>query len=230
MSIITFTKGVVRFLLGWPLLNRIQINCVKEFHGLKCVGWSICPQGITKNSIIYSFGIGTEISLEISLMEKYGLNIYGFDPTPKSINWVKKQDLPDRFRMFDFGIFNYDGKAKFNPPENPEEVSHTMLDRPSTSHMQITVEVRRLQSIMKSLGHDHIDILKMNIEGAEYDAIKDIIAENIEIKQILIEFHTSFPNVGVSKTKEAVKLLNGNGYQIFNIECCHHYSFIRMIK
>ena len=105
-----------------------------------------------------------------------------------------------------------------------------MLDRPSTSQHAITVEVRSLKSIMKLLGHDHIDILKMNIEGAEYGVIKDIIAENIEIRQILIEFHTSFPNVGVSKTKEAVKQLNENGYKIFNIECRHHYSFIRMIK
>lgn len=230
MNIITFAKSGVRFLRGWPLLNRNQINCVKEFHGLKCVGWSICPQGITKNSIVYSFGIGTEISFELSLMEKYSVNVYGFDPTPKSIDWVKKQDLPNRFRMFDFGIANYDGTAIFNPPVNPEEVSHTMLERPSTSQHAITVEVRRLQAIMKSLGHDHIDILKMDIEGAEYGVIKDIIAENIEISQILIEFHTSFPNVGVPKTKDAVKQLNENGYKIFNIECRHHYSFIRMIK
>ena len=195
-----------------------------------CRSFNICPQGITKNSIVYSFGIGTEISFELSLIEKYGVNVYGFDPTPKSIDWVKKQDLPDKFQMFDFGIANYDGKAKFNPPENPEEVSHTMLDRPSTSQHAITVEVRRLKSIMKQLGHDHIDILKMNIEGAEYDVIKDIVAENIKIKQMSIEFHTTFPNVGVSKTKEAVKLLNENGYKIFSIDCHQFHSFIQMIK
>lgn len=228
MNIIAFTTGAVRFLRGWPLLNRIQINCVKEFHGSRYGGWAICPQGITKDSIVYSFGIGTEISFELSLMEKYGVNVYGFDPTPKSIGWVKKQDLPERFHMCDFGIANYDGKANFNPPVNPEEVSHIMIDRPSTSPHAITVEVRRLYSIMKSLGHDHIDILKMNIESAEYDVIKDIIAENIEIKQLLIEFHTSFPNVGVSKTKEAVKCLNGNGYKIFDVEYLfQHYSFIK---
>ena len=39
-----------------------------------------------------------------------------------------------------------------------------------------------------------IDILKMDIEGAEYDVIDDIINSPVPIAQVLIEFHHRFPN------------------------------------
>ena len=81
---------------------------------------------------------------------------------------------------------------------------------------------------MESLSHNHIDILKMDIEGAEYDVIDDILSSNIAIKQILVEFHHRFPNVGLKKTKETIKKLNNFGYRIFHISNNgEDYSFIK---
>jgi len=39
----------------------------------------------------------------------------------------------------------------------------------------------------------------MDIEGAEYEVIDDLIASGIRPKQILVEFHHRFKNVGVKK-------------------------------
>src|SRR5690554_1691728 len=41
---------------------------------------------------------------------------------------------------------------------------------------------------MTQLGHKHIDVLKMDIEGAEYDVIENILSAQLPITQILIEF------------------------------------------
>jgi Methyltransferase FkbM domain len=48
--------------------------------------------------------------------------------------------------------------------------------------------VKRLATIMKELGHTRLDVLKMDIEGDEYDVLRDIA--DIPIRQILVEMHT----------------------------------------
>ncbi len=188
----------------------------------------ICPAKITKDSIVYSFGVGEDISFDLSLINQYRVKVYAFDPTPRSIQWVKSQTLPPEFLLFEFGIADYDGRAEFSPPENPEHISHTILERPSTAHNAIEVKVHRLETILDMLGHDKIDVLKMDVEGAEYAVLDDLVKSDIEVHQLLVEFHHMFPNVSVSQTRNAVKLLNDNGYYIFSISPSgYEYSFIR---
>ena len=156
-----------------------------------------------------------------------------FDPTPKSIKWITNKDLPKQFNFFDFGIAEYDGITKFYPPEDPSHISHTMLFRESTSKNSIEVPVRCLKSICNNLEHKRIDILKMDIEGAEYAVIEDILGSDIEIKQILVEFHDRFDSSNGKPSRESIKKLLANGYDILSIsESGNEYSFIKkeMIK
>jgi hypothetical protein len=41
---------------------------------------------------------------------------------------------------------------------------------------------------MKELGHARIDVLKMNIEGAEYEVLKSMMADNIRPTVIALTF------------------------------------------
>jgi hypothetical protein len=80
---------------------------------------------------------------------------------------------------------------------------------------------------MNELGHKKIDILKLDIEGAEYDVMKDIYSSSIRPKQILIEFHHGFPNVGIQETKNAIETIRSMGYDLFSIsDTNEEYSFI----
>jgi hypothetical protein len=70
---------------------------------------------------------------------------------------------------------------------------------------------------VQKLGHNKIDILKMDIEGAEYEVVEDIVASPVPVYQVLIEFHHRFPYIGVNRTREAISRLNRAGYKIFNV-------------
>jgi len=50
---------------------------------------------------------------------------------------------------------------------------------------------------MRELRHASIDLLKMDIEGAEYDVLADMISQRIPVKQLLVEFHHRWPQIGV---------------------------------
>ncbi|MBC8488922.1 MAG: FkbM family methyltransferase [Bacteroidetes bacterium] len=180
-------------------------------------GWDVAIDEINKDSIIYSFGIGDDATFDLAMIDKFDLTIHAFDPTPKSIDYVEKQNLPKNFIFHKYGIANFDGEVNFNPPENPNNISHTILDRPSTKNLAITVPVKRLSTIMTELGHQKIDVLKMDIEGAEYIVIEDLINSEIRPQQILVEIHHRFKNFGVRKTKKAIKKLKKIGYSLFSV-------------
>jgi len=59
--------------------------------------------------------------------------------------------------------------------------------------------------------------------------IADILNQDqVEIQQILVEFHDFFPEISRRKTKKAIRLLNKAGYQIFHVsQNGHEYSFLK---
>jgi len=191
-------------------------------------GWTLCPDNIGAKSVIYSVGIGEDITFDLAVISTYGCPVFAFDPTPRSIEWLKKQELPSLFRSFGLGLAGYDGEATFFPPENPEFVSHTMLGRPETKSSAIIVPVKKLASIMRDLGHDRIDLLKMDIEGAEYDVIDDILSADLNVGQILVEFHHFISGIGIFRTIRSTIKLILTGYKLFAIsKNGNEYSFIK---
>ena len=53
----------------------------------------------------------------------------------------------------------------------------------------VAVSMKSFAAIIQDLKHNEIEVLKMDIEGAEYDVIDSILAANITINQFLVEFH-----------------------------------------
>ena len=200
-----------------------------ERLGTEYGGYVICPELIAPNSTVYSFGIGCDISFDTEMIEKFGVNDYAFDPTPRSIDWVSTQQTPERFQFFSYGIGAHDGTAVFYPPENSEWVSHSLVVKEETVDKAIEVPIRRLITIMNQLGHDRIDVLKMDIEGAEYEVIDDILASNIEFDQLVVEVHHRFKGLGPKKTKAMIESLNKNGYRIFHVSSNGDvYGFVKL--
>lgn len=197
-------------------------------HGSEYGGWWICPRGISAASVVYSFGIGTDISFDLSLIETHGLTVHAFDPTPSSIVWLETQSLPAQFTWQALGIASYDGRATFFAPADPTHVSHSVVPPVGADRHAIEVEVRRLSTIMGSLGHDRIDVLKLDIEGAEYDVLEEILTGGVRPGQLLVEFHHRAAGVGIERTRQAVAHLKAAGYRIFAVsDTGEEYGFIR---
>ncbi|MDD2456438.1 MAG: FkbM family methyltransferase [Kiritimatiellae bacterium] len=223
----TFT--LIKALRGQDVFACRDICIPCERLGSAYGGWTTITDRISADTIIYSFGIGDDASFDLALIERFGACVYAFDPTPKSIEWTKLNSLPSSFIMNPVGLADFDGQALFAPPEDPSHVSHTLLERPATQREAISVPVRRLSTIMHELGHTHVDILKMDIEGAEYAVIDDMYQTAIRPEQILVEFHHRFSGVGASKTRVAIRTLRKMGYQLFAIsETNEEFSFCRI--
>lgn len=216
------------FLKGNEWYYKYDIKVNKIAVGDVGYEWVLCPDLLKEGSIVYSFGAGTDISFDKDLVKRFGLNVYLFDPTPKSVKYVKEQNLSSNFIFEEIGIADFSGNAKFYLPLNPDFVSAT-IERQSEMQKNIEVRVECLSDIMKRHQHIFIDLLKMDIEGAEYNVIDDILNSRIEIQQILIEFHHRFANAGISKTRNSLKKLRAAGYALFHVsETGEEFSFIKI--
>jgi len=199
---------------GRDLLLRPQLRCATEHHGSTYGGWTICPEGLDSKSTVYSFGVGEDVSFDLAMIERFGLCVHAFDPTPRSVAWVRSQSLPAQFVFHEVGLLDFDGVARFAQPEVPGHVSFRATHA-SAGESVVEAPVRRLRTLMSELGHSSIDVLKMDIEGAEYAAIDDILNAGISIRQLLVEFHHRW--AGVDQTRRAVAELNRHGYRIFHV-------------
>jgi FkbM family methyltransferase len=170
--------------------------------------WCVYPGGLSRESVVYSFGIGRDLSFERALIERFGLTVHAFDPTPPAVEWVSTQRLPAGLFVHPVGLADYDGSARFAPPGRPDRCSFSMLTA-SPSGEAVEAPVRRLITLMAELGHPRLDLLKMDIEGAEYRVLADVLRSSIRPGQILVEFHHRWRQIGPRATREAIRLLNG---------------------
>ena len=58
------------------------------------------------------------------------------------------------------------------------------------------------------------DLVKLDIEGAEYAVLPDLLVSGLRPRQILVEFHHRWREVGARRTSEALALLAREGYRI----------------
>lgn len=210
-----------------PDLHRaeVQVDCVKV--GSDYGGWRLAKGILPDRPLVYSFGIGEDLSFDLSAIKSFNCEVHAFDPTPRSIEWTKTQDIPPQLRIHPIGIGARDAEVEFFAPAKPGHVSFSAAPGPNQSSHPILAKTMRLDSIMRLLGHSGIDVLKLDIEGFEYDVIKDIVGGDAKPIQILVEFHHRMYSSSDSDTNLAVDRLRDWGYQIFYVsETGREYGFM----
>lgn len=210
--------------------------------GTKYGGWTIPKQNtLNESSIVYSGGVGEDISFDIKLQSKYDCNILLIDPTAKAIKHydeVKKyfsdrnyrftggiqkdyyneisNETPNlnKMKYLNLGLWNKKDHLKFYKQENENYVSQSLVDGMFGKKYDV-IEVDNIKSIMNRFGHTKIDLLKLDIEGAENVVLENMLDDNIYPKYLCIEFDLLLkrkdPN---NTTQKVVDRLLANNYKI----------------
>jgi len=184
-----------------------------EFHGSEYGGWPIVSNSLSVNSVIVDIGLGEDISFSESLIRKYGCRVYGFDPTPRSIDYVRNLALPN-LSLFEVGVAAAGGEATFYMPNNENHVSGSLFRAGHVGQTKMTVPLLAIDEVPRMIGTDNIELIKLDIEGAEFDLLDAAGFENVvrHANQICVEFHHRWPEFGKRKTDAAVKRLGKLGF------------------
>jgi FkbM family methyltransferase len=188
-----------------------------KYYGTNYGGWAVDPDLIVSSDIAYSFGVGKDISFDLALIAHYHTHVHAFDPTPRCLEWLRTQRLPEEFKFHPYGLSNFDGISYFKLPPKEEYVSFSETKEKSTDSIEL--EVKKITTIMEELGYDRIDLLKMDIEGSEYGVLENILEIELKPKMILIEFHgTNNEMLTLEKFKD--------NYSLYKKNNCRDYYLI----
>ena len=189
-------------------------------------GSHIIPDGLlNENSVVYSFGAGEDISFDIELVKNYETKINLFDPTPRSIDYCKptiqSQNLTDFISFYPYGLSDKDESCMFYGPDNPRNVSHSMIYGLKTKS-GFSADCKSLSSIMNMLSHSHLNLLKLDIVGGEYKVIENLISEKLSIDCITLEFHNRSSVLDfTNEIKKAKDSLISFGYNMLSDKLNH---------
>lgn len=184
-------------LLRMKNIHYIKYNSICERWGTEYGGFYIPTSFHKKDFLVYSFGIGEDLSFSEEVIQRGG-TVYAFDPTPKAIKYVKSHDLffDPRFHFFSYGLSDTNGEEDFYLPLRTDFVSASVIQNQGVDNEHpIKVEMKNLRTIMNELGHKEIDILKMDIEGSEFKVIDDIMnpdLETVDFQLLCVETHERF--------------------------------------
>ena len=65
--------------------SRLGLQKIGSDYG----GWIVPTAAVSGDWICYSGGVGEDISFDMGLIERFGCNVYAFDPTPRAIRYVR---------------------------------------------------------------------------------------------------------------------------------------------
>ena len=78
-----------------------------------------------------------------------------------------------------------------------------------------TTLFQQIQRAMQSFGHRHIDLLRLDMEGAEYEAVPVLSRMALRPTQLVIDFHHHLPPNNIGQTEDALHELHLLGYRIY---------------
>jgi FkbM family methyltransferase len=189
------------------MLSRVVLRSVlhvQDCTGLEKLGseyggWVVPTDQLDSDSICYCAGVGEDVSFDLELISRFSCSVFAFDPTPRAKAYVEGAvgDNP-KYHFYDVGLWSSDTRVKFYAPRNPAHVSHSILNLQRTS-TYFEADCKKVSTLARELGHDHIDVLKMDIEGAEFEVLNSLIADDLNVKVLCVEFNQPIPVITVLK-------------------------------
>lgn len=142
-----------------------------------------------KESIIIDLGANRgHFSTEV--INDCGATCYAIEAVPRLYQFIPESP---RIRKFNLAICKADGPVIFNI--SSQEESGSMSALPDTMiEESIEIQGMTLKSFIEANNLKQIDLLKMDVEGAEIDLLKSIDDSTLQkIRQITVEFHDFLP-------------------------------------
>ena len=236
-----------------PLLQVIDERALSSNNtlyrlGTKYGGW-LLPLNVNLNeeSICYLAGAGEDISFDCALVEKFGVKARIVDPTPRAISHFEKlresiqagkkfpingsstdfysisERLLARISFLPYGLAGKDMQMKFYFPKDPSHVSCSVMNLQNTDEY-FEANCYRLSSLMRTQGDSSIDLLKMDIEGGEYDVLDDLIESRLLPSLLLVEFdeaHTPLHGDAMMRISDRVRRLEDLNMICIAVDGCN---------
>jgi FkbM family methyltransferase len=184
-------------------------------------GWWLPESILRPGAVAYCAGAGDDISFDLALHDR-GMRVVTIDPTPRAVSHANAvAPKNDRFVFVPVGLWDTAEELRFYYPRDLTAVNYSVVNLQRTSEY-FTAKAKTLRGLMDELGDNHIDVLKLDIEGAEHRVIESFIADGVRPVVVCVEFDQPDPLRSVLRS---IRLLQQSGYRLIRIEGWN-YTFV----
>jgi FkbM family methyltransferase len=183
--------------------------------GSEAHGWVVPVDWIRRDWICYCAGVGTDITFDLALIERFGCLVYAFDPTPRSVAHVEAVAVGvSQFVFQPIGVWTTESHQKFFHSRNPTIVNNSVVNIHGTEDFFVA-QCKPVKQIMGELGHARVDLLKLNVEGAEHDVLDNLIVDDALPSSVLcVEFVQPVPH---RRTYISIRRVLRQGFELVAI-------------
>lgn len=157
---------------------------------------------LNSNSIFFDIG-GFEGGFSEKIIQEFDCFCYIFEPHPEHFKTLElKFNSNSKVFLFNYGLSDRD--------KNLNLLDESASSRLTNSDEGFKVSVRDVSKVIDELNIKFIDLLKSNIEGAEYDLLNKLIETNkiSKIRSLQIQYHKDhIKNAELLRDKINKKLL-----------------------
>lgn len=144
---------------------------------------------LDNQSVVFDCG-GYQGEWSRQIIDRYDPRVYIFEPVKTFAQQLKKKfQANPKVRVFDFGLAESNRSAKIS-----------LLDDASSAYRPgaraATIQLKAVIDFLEQQQLNHIDLLKINIEGGEYDLLPALLESDWinNITDIQVQFHRFIPN------------------------------------
>jgi FkbM family methyltransferase len=156
---------------------------------------------LNHNSIVFDLG-GYLGDFAHAMHSRYGCTIHLFEPVKKFFDICQERfkEIPN-IHCYNFGLAAEDGTYSISN-DNDASSLYADLNTCTTSEQ---VAIRSFTAFSKESSIEYFDLIKINIEGGEYDVLPHIIESGYinNINNLQIQFHDFIP--GATEKRDSIR-------------------------
>lgn len=192
-----------------PFATKTFLTAVYDFY-LETNKLNIFP----KSPVVID--IGANIGQYLFAIKSFFPNakVYSFEPDPNIFNLLKENSKElNNVNLFNYALSEKNGFADFFVSSEFSEWSS--LVEVGQNNKKIKIKTVKGDSISFSKDHP-IDLIKIDVEGAELNVVKGLLKTLTSSKYLLIEISLNRSSLDIGSS-ELIKLLFENGFYIHTI-------------
>ena len=162
-----------------------------EFVGTAYGGWPVPLQLLNRSSVVYSVGAGGDVTFDLGLIERTGCEVHSFDPTPEAARHVAAHAHP-RLTFHSAAIWTHAGELTMHHAADPSHMALSAVNLQQTDR-SVVVPCRTIEATRAELGHDRIDLIKLTVDGGEYDLVPQLDFARWDTRVLVVALHHNRP-------------------------------------
>lgn len=222
----------------WNRLKRSLGRRWKEWRlprgyqrlGTRYGGWWVDTRLVGPQPLLIDCGLGEDISFPAAFLQRFpGAHVIGVDPNPRSLAYCHAHCPPGMEILANAfwttageNLTFYLPRSQERLPKGADGVSGSL----DASHEyveggeRIETQTVDLDALLARTGRKDCDILKLDIEGAEYSLLEALVANGRihAARQVLVEFHHGVTRHTLDDTRRIVAALTAAGFQLTHSE------------